>query len=49
MQALVDYLEQNAPPSAYVSMIADEGAPALYARFGFEPVAPLSIGMARRF
>ncbi len=49
MQALVDYLEQNAPPSAYVSMIADEGAPALYARFGFEPVAPVSIGMARRF
>ncbi|MEM9403944.1 MAG: GNAT family N-acetyltransferase [Pseudomonadota bacterium] len=49
MQSLMGYLEENAPPSAYVSMIADEGAPALYARFGFEPVAPVSIGMARRF
>ena len=49
MQALVDYLEQHAPETAYVSMIADEGAPALYEKFGFEPTAPASIGMARRF
>ena len=49
MQGLIKYLEANAPPSAYVSMIADEGAPALYTKFGFEPVAPVSIGMARRF
>ncbi len=49
MQALIAYLDAHAPPSAYVSMIADEGAPALYTKFGFEPVAPVSIGMARRF
>ena len=49
MQALVDYLEEHAPETAYVSMIADEGAPALYAKFGFEPTAPVSIGMARRY
>ncbi len=49
MQGLIAYLEAHAPPSAYVSMIADEGAPALYRKFGFEPVAPVSIGMARRF
>jgi ribosomal protein S18 acetylase RimI-like enzyme len=46
MAALVDHLNANAPPSAYVSLIADGDAKHLYARFGFEPVMPASIGMA---
>ena len=46
MQALMDWLHANAPETAYVCLIADDHAPALYAQFGFEPVAPRSIGMA---
>ena len=46
MEALLSYLEREAPSSAYVSLIADHGAPALYRKFGFEPTAPNSIGMA---
>ena len=46
MEALMSYLEREAPSSAYVSLIADHGAPALYRKFGFEPTAPNSIGMA---
>lgn len=48
MEALVNYLREHAPSSAYVCLIADGGAPALYRRFGFEPTAPASIGMALR-
>lgn len=46
MESLMTYLRENAPPSAYVSLIADEGAPALYRQFGFEFTAPASVGMA---
>ena len=46
--ALVDYLDANAPDSAYVSLIADGDARHLYAKFGFEPVMPASIGMAKQ-
>lgn len=46
MASLMAYLRENAPSSAYVSLIADEGAPALYRRFGFEFTAPESVGMA---
>ena len=46
MEALMDWLRANAPKTAYVCLIADDHAPALYAQFGFEPVAPRSIGMA---
>ena len=46
MQAIMDYLNAHAPESAYVSMIADHHAPALYSKFGFAPTAPASIGMA---
>ena len=45
--ALVDWLEANAPKSAYVSLIADGPAKELYAQFGFEETAPVSVGMAR--
>ena len=48
MTALMAYLEREAPSSAYVSLIADHGAPALYSKFGFEFTAPASVGMALR-
>jgi GNAT superfamily N-acetyltransferase len=44
--ALVDWLHENAPKSAYVSLIADGPAKDLYAQYGFKPTAPASIGMA---
>lgn len=49
MQRLCGWLEQNAPPSAYVSLLADGEAHRLYARYGFQLTAPASVGMARRF
>lgn len=46
MQALVGWLHQNAPRSAYVNLIADGEAKKLYAQYGFAPVANHdSIGM----
>lgn len=47
MANLTAWLESEAPDNAYVSLIADGDARHLYARFGFTPVAPASIGMAR--
>lgn len=44
--ALVEHLRANAPASAYVSLIADGDAQFLYAKYGFAPVMPASIGMA---
>ena len=46
MTALMEYLRASAPESAYVSLIADYNAPALYQKFGFEFTAPDSVGMA---
>ena len=46
MAALVEHIRANAPITAYVSLIADGDARHLYAKFGFEPVMPESIGMA---
>ena len=48
MAALMDHLRQHAPATAYVSLIADGDARHLYAKYGFEPVMPASIGMAMR-
>ena len=48
MQSLIAYLKAKAPPSAYVSLIADGDAAQLYQKFGFEFVAPRSVGMALR-
>ena len=45
MSALMAYIEENAPKSAYVSLIADHHSPALYSKFGFKATAPVSIGM----
>ncbi|TNC63900.1 GNAT family N-acetyltransferase [Rubellimicrobium roseum] len=47
MGALVAHLRARVPAEAYVSLIADGEAHRLYAQFGFEPVAPASIGMAQ--
>ena len=44
--ALVEHIRVNAPITAYISLIADGDARHLYAKFGFEPVMPESIGMA---
>ena len=46
MKHLADWLQANAPDTAYVSLIADGPADHLYSQFGFEPTAPESIGMA---
>ena len=48
MEALMEYLHDHAPESAYVSLIADHGAPVLYEKFGFEFTAPTSVAMAKR-
>lgn len=45
MESIMAYLSREAPVSAYVSLIADAGAPGLYRAFGFRPTTP-SIGMA---
>lgn len=46
MAALMQRLKAEAPEGAYVSLIADGDAKHLYAKYGFEPVMPASIGMA---
>ena len=48
MDRLMQQLHENAPTSAYVSLIADGPAAHLYEKFGFEDTAPNSIGMALR-
>lgn len=49
MAALTSHLEQHAPESAYVSLIADGRANELYRQYGFADTAPESIGMYRKF
>ncbi|GIH99593.1 GNAT family N-acetyltransferase [Planobispora takensis] len=49
MAALVAELEERAPSTAYVSLIADGDARHLYEKFGFTETAPASVGMARTF
>lgn len=46
MDAVMAYVHEAAPESAYVDLIADHHSPALYSKYGFAPVAPKSIGMA---
>ncbi|MHA7775501.1 GNAT family N-acetyltransferase [Roseibium sp. M-1] len=48
MAALTAHIESAFPSSAYVSLIADVPANALYAQFGFAETAPRSLGMSRR-
>ncbi len=49
MAGLVGHLDTHAPESAYVSLIADGKAKDLYTQYGFQPTAPVSIGMSRRY
>lgn len=46
MAEIKQFLDQHAPASAYISLIADGQAHLLYRQFGFQEVAPKSIGMA---
>jgi ribosomal protein S18 acetylase RimI-like enzyme len=46
MEMLMASIRRTADTSAYVSLIADDDAPRLYEKFGFEPVMPASIGMS---
>ena len=48
MTRLMEQLREGAPETAYVSLIADGDAWKLYAKFGFELTAPVSVGMALR-
>ncbi|MEY7849312.1 GNAT family N-acetyltransferase [Natrarchaeobius sp. A-rgal3] len=46
MDALEGYLEETAPPNAYVNLMADVDG--FYERFGYEETRPESKGMFRR-
>jgi GNAT superfamily N-acetyltransferase len=49
METLVKYLKNNAPSTAYVSLMADHGTPHFYERFGFTlSELPKSAGMSLR-
>ena len=49
MEALVSYLKNNAPSTAYVSLMADHGTPHFYEKFGFTlSELPKSAGMHMR-
>lgn len=49
MQKLMAYIHAHAPPTAYVSLMADHGTPAFYARYGFEAsLPPQKAGMSLR-
>jgi len=49
MNALVAYLHNNAPSTAYVSLMADHGTPHFYKKFGFTmSQLPKSAGMHLR-
>ncbi len=49
MNALVAWLLENAPVTAYVSLMADHGTPEFYAKFGFTKAElPKSSGMYMR-
>lgn len=46
MEALCDWLDKNAPQTAYVSLMAHHGKPAFYEKFGFKYAElPNSSGM----
>lgn len=46
MDAVMEWLEETAPPTAYVNLMADVDG--FYERWGFEPTAPASKGMYYR-
>jgi GNAT superfamily N-acetyltransferase len=49
MEALMAYIYEDAPESAYVSLMADHGTPAFYEKFGFTKAElPNAAGMYLR-
>ena len=48
MAALMDHFRHALPASAYVSLMADVPANALYRQFGFQETAPDTVGMSLR-
>jgi len=49
MQHLMSWIHENAPDTAYVSLMADHGTPRFYERFGFEAsLPPEKSGMSLR-
>jgi len=49
MEGLMAYIHENAPDTAYVSLMADHGTPDFYKRFGFQPsLPPEKSGMSLR-
>ncbi|MCH6258113.1 GNAT family N-acetyltransferase [Puniceicoccaceae bacterium K14] len=49
MESLVDFLEKNAPSTAFVSLFADHGTPEFYSKYGFSKAElPKSAGMYMR-
>ncbi len=49
MTELTNFLENQVPKGAYVSLIADIPADKLYEKFGFNYTSPKSVGMYRTF
>jgi ribosomal protein S18 acetylase RimI-like enzyme len=45
LTSLIEHIRQAAPPEPYITLLADEPGHRLYARHGFIPTAPHSIGM----
>ena len=48
LAALLDRIDEAAPPGAFVALLADPPGRALYAKHGFVETAPGSIGMVRK-
>ncbi|NRF65762.1 GNAT family N-acetyltransferase [Aquincola sp. S2] len=49
MRALMRWIHENAPSTAYVSLMADHGTPKFYERYGFEAsLPPKKSGMSLR-
>jgi ribosomal protein S18 acetylase RimI-like enzyme len=46
LTALLERIREQAPPGAYVNLLADAPGRRLYARHGFTETAPTSLGMA---
>ncbi|WP_239422113.1 GNAT family N-acetyltransferase [Bacillus sp. CGMCC 1.16541] len=49
MTEVTKYLDEHAPKSAYVSLMADVPADQLYKKFGFNYTYPKSLGMYKRY
>ncbi|GGH11786.1 GNAT family N-acetyltransferase [Paenibacillus segetis] len=49
MSELMNYLDNNVPSRAYVSLIADVPADELYKKFGFDYTSPKSVGMFKKY